>query len=125
MALDIPLIADMYRAGNAFTGQYQTCCVHVWRKSESLAIKFDVGSPEHTYSTMLLDTYDNAKDAAAHVTELAGGPDRTACDIGGAVRTVPGLAELVKKYQDTINNSLNSLVNAYRYGDVSSEDSRK
>ena len=39
MALSRPLVADMYRAAGAFTGKFQTCFVHVWRKCESMAVK--------------------------------------------------------------------------------------
>lgn len=123
--LNRPLIADMYCGGQAFSGEYQTCCIHVWRKSESLAIKFGVESPEHTYCTMLLNAYRAATDAAAYVTELAGGPSKSACDIGRAIRTIPELAELVEKYQNILNQNLSKLVHTYRYGDVSSEDSQK
>ena len=109
MVLTRPLIADMYRGGRAFSGQFQTCDVHVWRKSESLAIKFGVESPEHTYNTMLLNLYKAAIDATAHVTERAGGPSKSACDIGRAIRTIPGLAELVEEYQNTLNQNLSKL----------------
>ena len=87
----------------------------MWRKSESLAVKFGVESPEHTYCTMLLNTYRTATDAAAHITKLAGGPNKYACDIGRAVRTIPELAELVEKYQNILNQNLSKLVHTYRY----------
>ena len=95
MVLDRPLVADMYRGGSAFRGDYQTCIVHVWRKAESLAIEHGIDSPEQTYSKMLPDTYYAAKEAAAAVTAMAGGPADSACQIGLPVRTVPGLADLV------------------------------
>ena len=50
MVQDRPLGADMFRAAGAFKGVFQTCVVHVWRKSESLAVKHGIKSPEHTYS---------------------------------------------------------------------------
>ena len=115
MALTRPLIADMYRGGFAFRGEYQTCCVHVWRKSESLAVKFGVESPEHTYCTILLNTYRATTDAAAHITKLASGPNKPTCDIGRAIQTIPGLAELVEKYQNILNQNLGKLVHTYRY----------
>ena len=50
MALRRPLVADMYLAGNSFGGAIQTCNVHVWRKSESLAVEHGTESPEQAYS---------------------------------------------------------------------------
>jgi hypothetical protein len=82
MVLDRPLVADMYRGGNAFRGDYQTCIIHVWRKGESLAVAHGIDSPEQTYSRMLLDVYRDAKDAAAAVTRMAGGPADSACRPG-------------------------------------------
>ena len=92
---DRPLVACSYRGGGAFRGDCQTCIVHVWRKAESLAIKHGIDSPEQTYSQMLLDTYHAAKEAAAAVTAMAGGPADPACRIGLPARVVPGLADLV------------------------------
>ena len=93
MALRRPLVADMYLAGNAFEGGVvQTCNAHVWRKSESLAVAHGIGSPEQAYSAALLRAYRNARDDAARITEMAGGPAVSACDAGRALRGVPGLA---------------------------------
>lgn len=71
----------------------------MWRNSESMGVKHKIASPEHTYCTVLLDVYRRAREAAEHVTEMAGGAIKSACDIGRAVRTVPGLAEFVKAGQ--------------------------
>ena len=74
MVLDRTLVAGLYRGGSAFRGDYQTCIVHVWRKAESLAVTHAIDSPEETYSRMLLDIYHAAREAAAAVTWMAGGP---------------------------------------------------
>ena len=78
MVLNRPLVADMYRGAYAFTGEYQTCNVHLWRKSESMGVKHKISSPEHTYCTMLLDVYKRAKEAAEYVTR----DGRPRCQIG-------------------------------------------
>ena len=125
MVLDRPLVADMYRGGGAFRGDFQTCIVHVWRKSESLAITHGIHSPEETYSRMLLDIYDAAKDAAAAVTEMAGGPADSACQIGLPARMVPGLADIVAASQAYMADGISKVVQAYRYLEVSHPDTRK
>ena len=125
MVLDRPLVADMYRGGGAFRGDYQTCFVHVWRKAESLAIEHGIDSPEQTYSQMLLDIYYAAKEAAAAVTEMAGGPTDSACRIGLPARMVPGLADLVASSQARMADDLSKVVQAYRHLEVSHPETRK
>ena len=125
MVLDRPLVAGSYRGGNVFRGDYQTCFVHVWRKAESLAIEHGIDSPEQTYSKMLLDIYYAAKDAAAAVTEMAGGPADSACQIGLPTRVVPGLADLVASAQTRMAGDLSRVVQAYRHMEVSHPETRK
>ncbi len=125
MVLDRPLVADMYRGGSAFRGDYQTCIVHVWRKAESLAIEHGIDSPEQTYSKMLLDIYYAAKGAAAAVTAMAGGPADSACRIGWPTRAVPGLADLVASARARMADDLSKVVQAYRHMEVSHPDTRK
>ncbi len=125
MVLDRPLVADMYRGGSAFRGDYQTCIVHVWRKAESLAIEHGIDSPEQTYSKMLLDTYYAAKEAAAAVTAMAGGPADSACQIGLPTRVVPGLADLVASARARMADDLSKVVQAYRHLEVSHPETRK
>ena len=119
-----PLLADMYRGGNAFVGFFQTCFVHVWRKSESLAIKYGTKSPEHTYCMMLLKVYDNLKDAAEYIVKMTG-PSESACDIGNIIKTVPGLTEFVESAKKDTLNEIDKIIHAYRYGEVSDPETRK
>ena len=125
MVLDRPLVAGSYRGGGAFRGDYQTCFVHVWRKAESLAIEHGIDSPEQTYSQMLLDIYYAAKEAAAAVTEMAGGPTDSACQIGLPTRVVPGLADLVASSQARMADDLSKVIQAYRHLEVSHPETRK
>ena len=125
MVLDRPLVAGSYRGGNVFRGDYQTCFVHVWRKAESLAIEHGIDSPEQTYSQMLLDIYYAAKEAAAAVTEMAGGPADSACRIGLPTRVVPGLADLVASARARMADDLSKVVQAYRHMEVSHPETRK
>lgn len=125
MALRRPLVADMYRGANAFTGEFQTCNVHVWRKSESMAVKLGIESPEHTYCTMLLEVYRRAKAAARQATDMAGGPARSARDIGRAMRTTPGMAGFVESAQADMARGLATVAQAYRQGEVADPESRK
>ena len=124
MALTRPLLADMYRGGCAFVGPFQTCIVHVWRKAEALAIRHGVGSPEDTYCMMLLDIYNDAKAAAERITEIAGGPLRSACEVGVAIKTVPGLADVVDSTRAGLVGRTTQLAEAYRHGQVTDEKNR-
>ena len=74
---------------------------------------------------MLLDVYNRAKDAAEHVTNLSGDPLKSACEIGHATRSIPGLAEFIKSAQSQMVQDLQKIVLAYRYGDVTDAESRK
>ena len=125
MALRRPLVADMYLAGNSFGGAIQTCNVHVWRKSESLAVEHGTESPEQAYSEALLRAYRRASDAAARVTEMAGGPVESACDAGRALRGVPGLAEYAAAAQARMTEDVSVIIHAYRHGEVSDGETRK
>ena len=120
--LRIPMTADMYLAGNSLTGPVQTCIVHVWRKSEALAAKYGTGSPEHTYSRMFLEAYRTAVKDAAAITEAAGGPDRSACDTGRALRTVPGLAGRAQDAAARFTAAMERIISAYRTGKVTNRD---
>ena len=123
--LDRPLVADMYLAGRAFEGAMQTCGVHIWRKSESLAVPHGIDSPEQTYSAELLGIYRSAVDAAARITEAAGGPLRSACEIAGALRAVPGLEQAAEDEIAVLNKRVSRLVHAYRHGEVSDGETRR
>ena len=79
MVLNRPLATDMCRGAYAFAGEYQTCNVHLWRKSESMGVKHKIVSPEHTCCTMLPDVY-----------RRAGGGGR-ACDRDGRWRDQIGM----------------------------------
>ena len=125
MVLDRPLVAGSYRGVSAFRGDYQTCIVHVWRKAESLAVTHGIDSPEQTYSQMLLDTYYAAKEAAAAVTAMAGGPADSACRIGLSTKVVPGLAGLVASARARMADDLSKVIQAYRHMEVSHPDTRK
>lgn len=120
-----PAVADMYRGGNALAGPFQTCGIHVGRKSESLAVRAGDDSLEYVLWRMLRDVYLDIRAAAELITVAVGGPDRTACDIGAAFRRVPGLAEYAVQIRDDIMRRLAAIAEAYRTGDVALEDSRK
>ncbi len=125
MVLGRPFVADMYRGGNAFGREFQSCFVHVNRKSEGLAIRHGTGSFEYVLYVMMRRIYHDAKAAAARTLEMAGEPARSACDIGTAVRTVPGLAEHVESSRSALLRRLQKVAHAYRNGAVSDDDSRK
>ena len=120
--LRIPMTADMYLAGNSLTGPVQTCIVHVWRKSEALAAKYGTDSPEHTYCRMFLEAYRTAVEDADAITEMAGGPDRSACDTGRALRTVPGLAGRAEDAAARFTAAMERIISAYRTGEVTNRD---
>ena len=72
MVLDRPLLADMYRGGNAFRNVFQACLIHIEQWLESLAVKYGVCSPEHVLY-MMFDKVRAASKAAGRVTtEMAG-----------------------------------------------------
>ena len=96
----------------------------MWRNSESMGVKHKIASPEHTYCTVLLDVYRRAREAAEHVTEMAGGAIKSACDIGRAVRTVPGLAEFVKARAE-MATGMKKVANAYRRWVISDPENRR
>ena len=85
MALRRPLVADKYRSGHAFTGEYQTCLARITRRLESLAIKFGVESPECVPSRMFDAIRHGSKVTGREITQMVGGPDTSACDIGCVV----------------------------------------
>ena len=125
MVLLRPLVADMYRGGNAMKGPFQTCGIHLDRKAESLAVRAGVDSLEYVLYRMLLDVYRDICAAADIVTAAAGGPDRTACDAGSAFRRVPGLAEFAASVRGDVMRRLAAIAEAYRTGEVTLEESRK
>ena len=125
MVPDRPLVAGSYRGGNVFRGDYQTYIVHVWRKAESLAIEHGIDSPEQTNSQMLLDIYHAAKEAAAAVTAMAGGPADSACRIGLPTRAVPGLADPVASVRARMAGDLSKVVQAYRHMEAGHPETRK
>ena len=65
--LHLPLLADMYLAGNIFESDTSTCRVHVWRK---MAVIHGIDSPEQTYSAIHLEIYKQDNDAASHILLL-------------------------------------------------------
>ena len=123
--LGTPLQADMYLAGNSFNGDIQTCRSHVWRRGESLAVAHGIDSPEQTYSAEHLEIYRRAKHAAARITEAAGGPLTSICQVGYALRAVPGLEVSAEQEIDCLTTEMGRLIAAYRYGEVSDEETRK
>ncbi len=126
MALNRPFVADMYRGGCAFAGEFQSCFVHVNRKSEGLAIRHGIDSFEYVLYVMMRGIYHDAKAAAARTLEMAGGQAvQSACDIGAAVRTVPGLAEHVESSRSDLLKRLGKVAHAYRNGAVSDDASRE
>ena len=125
MVLVRPLVACSHRGGGAFRGDYQACIIHVWRKAESLAVTHGVHSPEQTYSRMLLDTYYAAKEAAAAVTAMAGGPADSACQIGLPAGVVHGLADLVASARAQMADDPSKVIQAYHHMEVSHPDTRK
>lgn len=124
-ALDRPLVADMYLAGNAFEGDVQTCGVHVWRKSESLAVPHGIDSPEQTYSAALPGICRDAGDAAARITAAAGGPLASICEDAGALRAVPGLEREAADEIAALSERVSGLAHAYGHGEVSDAETRR
>ncbi len=113
MVLNRPFVADMYRGGYTFGGEFQSCFVHVNRKSEGLAIRHGIDSFEYVLYVMMRGIYHDAKAAAARTLEMAGGQAaQSACDIGAAVRTVPGLAEHVESSRSDLLKRLGKVVAA-------------
>lgn len=124
MVLPRPAVADMYRGGNALKGPFQACGIRLDRKAESLAVRAGANSPEYVLYRMLLDVYGDMC-AADIITAVAGGPDRTACDIGSAFRRVPGLAECAASVREGMMRRLAAIAGVYRTGDVVLKESRK
>ena len=120
-----PAVTDMYRGGNALAGPFQTCDIHVDRKSESLAVRAGDDSLEYALWRMLRDVYLDIRDTAELITVAVGGPDRTACDIGAAFRRVPGLAGYIEEIRDHTMRWLAAIAETYRTGDVALEASCK
>ena len=113
MVLNRPFVADMYRGGYTFGGEFQSCFVHVNHKSEGLAIRHGIDSFEYVLYVMMRGIYHDAKAAAARTLEMAGGQAaQSACDIGAAVRTVPGLAEHVESSRSDLLKRLGKVVAA-------------
>ncbi len=124
MVLNRPLVADKYRGGNAFVGGYQTCMVHLERHLESFAIAAGAGSLEHTLYLMFDDIRQDAKAAAAHITEMVGGPMRSACDTGRAMLN-PQIRQYVERQRGILSGRVGMLAHAYAAGDVAVPESRK
>ena len=124
MVLNRPLVADKYRGGNAFVGEYQTCIVHLERHLESFAITAGAGSLEHTLYLMFDDIREDAKAAAAHITEMAGGPMVSACDTGRAMRN-PRIRQYAELQEAALSGRLEKLAHAYATGAVTIPESRK
>ena len=82
-------------------------------------------SLEYVLWRMLLDVYLDIRAAAELITAAAGGPDRTACDIGTAFRRVLGLAECAEAVRNGIMRRLAAIAETYRTGGVTLEESRK
>ena len=80
MVLHRPLLADMYRGGNALLDAFQACLIHISRRLESLTVKHGVGSPEHI-PYVVFDRIRADSKAASKVTTRMGGPLEPACDI--------------------------------------------
>ncbi len=120
-----PLQADMYLAGNAFDGDIQTCRVHLWRRGESLAVLHGIHSPEQTYSEEHLNIFRLSKRAGERITQLAGGPLTSICEVDSVIRAIPGLSQTISDEVDVLNTRMLKLIDAYRYGEVSDEDTRK
>ena len=123
--LHLPLLGDMYLAGNSFESDMSTCRVHVWRKGENLAVIHGIDSPEQTYSAMHLGIYRQGNDAASRILQMAGGPLESICEVAGVMRKIPGLEEYVTQATQTLTDQINKLIYAYRYGEVSDPESRK
>ena len=49
---------------------------------------------------------------------MAGGPDRSACDTGRALRTVPGLADRAEDAAARLTAAMERIISAYRTGKV-------
>ena len=77
-----PLVADKYRGGYAFTGEYQTCLARITRHLESLAVRFGVESPECVPYRMFDAIRRDSKVAGLEITQMVGGPNVFACDTG-------------------------------------------
>ena len=124
MVLNRPLVADKYRGGNAFVGEYQTCIIHLERHLESFAIAAGAGSLEHTLYLMFDGIREDAKAAAAHITEMAGGPVKSACDTGRAMLN-PQIRQYAERQRAALSERVGMLAHAYATGDVTVPESRK
>ena len=120
-----PAGADMYRAGNALKGDFQTCIIHIDRKFEYFAIRAKDGSWEYVLWKAWKKIFVYISDINKVITVLAGGPDKTACDIGVALRKNPTLKEFADAAEDSVQQKLDAIADAYENVDVTRKQSRK
>ena len=120
-----PAVADMYRAGNALRGPFQTCIVHLDRKGEVFAIRAKDGSWEYVLWKKSNKVFRYISDVNKIITALAGGPNKTACDIGVAFRKNPALKEYADAVKDWVRPQLEAIAEAYETVDVIIVKSRK
>lgn len=123
--LQRPAVADMYRAGNALQLSFQTCVIHLGRKIEALAIISKDSSWEYVLWTMAMDVFRYVAKINKTITALAGGPDRTACEIGATHRKRPALQDLARAAERWVWSKLAAIAEAYEKVDVTREESRK
>ena len=124
MALRRPLVADKYRGGHAFAGEYQTCLVHITRFLESLAIKFGVESPECVLYRMFDAIRHDSKVTGLEITRMVGGPNTSACDTGRVVNN-PEARAYADGQKAALEERVKVVAHGYAAGPVSDEESRK
>lgn len=87
------IIRDGFSGYRWHRAQHQRCHVHVLRKVEDPAIDTSMDSDQYVRYMLMREIYREAKQAAAEITEAAGGPMRSACDLDLVKRK--GLSEQV------------------------------
>ena len=90
-----PLVSDGAQLYSWHRGDRQRCAVHVVRKVEDYAMDNGLDSDEYIRYKLVTETYHEAKEAAAQITEAAGGPMKSACDLDMVKRA--GLSDVVKE----------------------------
>ena len=121
--------AKMYRWHKA---DEQRCCSHINRASEDSAMKGGFESDEYVRHTIMRELYHDAKETAAKITEMVGGPITAAYDLDIVKRM--GLTDMVNseierlkdkgnmaagmrddKFAVTLKNAINNMFTALLY----------
>ena len=90
--------------------EHQRCAIHVNRKVEDAAMTKGIDSDECVRYMMMLEIYHDSKEAAAKITEMAGGPIKEAYDLDIVNRT-PDLLKIANEMTAKLENRINMAAN--------------